>query len=107
MLYFLIPVCITSVAINVLLVWYLRRLGKRSSLLSSVTNEVVETLGEYERHIKAVHELPLFYGDATLQGLMDHTGGVIEELNNYKDGFQFGTFQEEEDVNSETTTEED
>ena len=107
MLYFLIPVCAISITINVLLVWYLKRLSKRSSFLSTVTNDVVVMLSDYERHIKAIHELPLFYGDTTLQGLMDHTGDVIKDVKEYRDGFQFGTFQEEEDVNSETTTEED
>ena len=37
-------------------------------------------LEKYVTHIKAIHELEMFYGDETLKGLIDHGNELIGSL---------------------------
>ena len=80
---------IVSLAANILLVWYIRLVMKRSSLMVNITNDMLGALEDFSTNIENVHELPLFYGDETLRALLDHSKSIVEDINNYRDGFVF------------------
>ena len=40
-------------------------------------------MAEYVGHVKAVHEMELFYGDQTLQGLIEHGTKMIEKIEQF------------------------
>ena len=87
----IIVATVTSAVLNVMMVWYIRRAMKRSSLMYDVTNEILITLEDFSTHIDQVHELPLFYGDETIKNLLDHSKEVVEDVKVYRNGFIFGT----------------
>lgn len=78
---------IASLAVNILLVWYIRRVMGRSSLMINITNDMLGALEDFSTHIENVYELPLFYGDETLRALLDHSKSIVGDINNYRDGF--------------------
>ena len=104
-LIFLVVVALAagSIVANVLMVWYVRRVVKRSLLVFEVTSDMLEALDEFSTHLEQVYELPLFYGDETLRGLLEHSKEIVNEVKDYKDGFIFG--EEEEQLNEETAEE--
>ena len=79
-----------AVMCNVLLIWYIRNVMRRSSLKQDVTNDMLRGLEEFLTHLEHVHELPLFYGDETLKGLLQHSRELAEDVRSYRDGFIFG-----------------
>ena len=65
------------------LMWYIRELLKRFRYLSLNSYELSKGIERYREHLQSVYELPMFYGDQTLKGLMDHTkdlSAALEEL---------------------------
>lgn len=51
-------------------------------------------------HLRTVHDMEMFYGDATLDGLIRHLNGLIETLDDFVEIVE--TFEEAEDVIEET-----
>ena len=69
-----------SIIINVILlrlaIWQSRDLTNVSDNLG----DLVEILENFREHLKKVYSLEAFYGDETLQFLMEHTRAVIDLL---------------------------
>ena len=86
-----------SIVIVVILVWYIRRLTAELNTISNDFDNFYEQLDSYEKHIDQIHGLEMFYGDETLQGLIKHSRGI---LNNIYD-FQIKYFIEEEEEEKE------
>ena len=90
-----------SVLVNLLLVWYIRRVMKRSSLMCDITTDMLTALEDFSTHIEQVYELPLFYGDETIKELMGHSKEIVKYTRQYRDGFVFGAEGEQDDRESE------
>ena len=86
-----------SLLINVLLVWYCRRLTAQFLFFSERIVDLEKSLEAFESHLKGVHELEVFYGDDTLGGLIEHSKSVVETVREFFDGF---SLEEEEDDNT-------
>ena len=82
---------ITSISVNIMFYWFIKRLFSRSSLLESNTTTMLESLNQFHSHLETVHELRQYYGDPQLNELVDHTNEVAEEIENYRNGFIFET----------------
>ena len=78
-------ILITSIALNIFFVFYLRWLLKNFTFLSENTRNLFETAENFSNHLKAVYELETFYGDETLQNLLTHTRQAVEEIKVYRD----------------------
>ena len=76
-----------SVAVNVLLLWYVRELLKRFSFFSANIEVFDELITNYEKHLNAVYELETFYGDSTIEGLLRHTKDFRDDILVYKEMF--------------------
>ena len=80
---------IISIAINVLLVVYLRQVLLKVVTASESASQIFTRLDAFNEHLSMVHEKPLFYGDETLQGLMEHAKSLYEFLSIYEDVYSF------------------
>ena len=78
-----------SVALNMLLVWYIRRVMSQSSLIHNVTSDMLGALEDFSEHVNRVYELPLFYGDETLKELLEHSKELVQNIELYRSGFIF------------------
>ena len=73
-----------SVLINLFLIWYIVQLLKRLLALSDNMDDFLELLNEYEDHIDIVYNLERFYGDSTLESLLQHSKSIVEEVKQIK-----------------------
>ena len=76
----IITFLIISVVFNIFLIWYVVQLLKRLLSVSDSMEDFFEVLEEYNEHIDVVYNLERFYGDDTLERLLKHSRGVLEEL---------------------------
>lgn len=74
-----------SITANVVLVWYNRQVVKNLFFVSNNIGDVLGLIREYQEHLESLYEMEMFYGDSTLQGLIDHTKFIIEEIKEFED----------------------
>ena len=72
-----------SVLLNVVLVWYSRRLVVDLSDISQEVEEVITDLKVYHNHVENIYNLETFYGDETLRALLEHSKAVSERVDNF------------------------
>ena len=74
-----------SVSLNVLFFWYIRKTTGRLLFISENLNDLITLIAVYRKHIKSVYEMEMFYGDETLQNLVQHTSSLYDILEDYED----------------------
>ena len=89
-----------SLALNVLLVWYARRLTKQFLFFTEEIGDLEGALTEFDGHLKGIHELEMFYGDETLGGLIKHSREVVDRVKEFYDGFSLDEGEDELDNGS-------
>jgi hypothetical protein len=62
---------------------------------------VYETFDVFRSHVSGVHESEMFYGDQTLQSLIDHSKSVLDTLDEYSDIMAMVEIEEEVDAEEE------
>ncbi len=55
-----------SMCVNAFLFWYLRNIVKKLLFVSENLSDLVEIVKNYEKHLKEIYKLEMFYGDTTL-----------------------------------------
>ena len=69
-----------------------------------MTNEedrgIFNSVAEYENHLSDVYGRDIFYGDATLEALLEHTGKLADEIQLYIRANQELTETELENTNA-------
>lgn len=88
------------VSVSLFLAWYVRELLKSFRFLSDNSFVLREKVERYGQHLQSVYELPTFYGDETIKGLMAHTQALVQDLQELEEVF-FLTDIEEEEYNAE------
>ena len=78
-------ILILSLGINALLFVYSRNVAQKLVMISEEIDDLRAATGAFAEHVKKVYELEAFYGDQTLQALMDHARSFRE----YMDEFDF------------------
>ena len=88
----LASIAVVSLVFNFLMVWYARTSLRKLSTVYTASEEVSEIfsmIDTYGEHLQSVYEMPTFYGDTTLQGLLDHTKQMVEYLKKYENIYSF------------------
>ena len=80
MIYLLLAV---SALLNVMLVWYSRKIVVDLSDLSQEVEEVIADLDVYHKHVERIYNLETFYGDETLRALLEHSKAVSERVKDF------------------------
>ena len=93
---------ILSVALNIFDVWYVRELLVRFKFYSENTTELFTNLQEYTDHLERVNQMEVYFGDPTIQGLLEHSRDVTVTVAEYLDIFSL----EEEDLDAQEEEEE-
>jgi len=75
---------IISTLISGLMIWYNRQAIKKLLFVSDNIGDTMGLVKEYQEHLKSLHEMEMFYGDATLKGLMDHTSFIVDEIRSFE-----------------------
>lgn len=92
-----------SVGLNILLFWYLKEVVKRFSLYERESKRLLSVIDDYIEHITSVYEMSMYYGDATLKGLLQHTTDLKNELSMLREIFILDSLDEisEEQIEKE------
>jgi hypothetical protein len=91
-----------SVIINGFAVWYIRELLIRFKFYSENTGQLFINLQEYTDHLERVNQMEVYFGDPTIQGLLEHSRDVTVTVAEYLDIFSL----EEEDLDAQEEEEE-
>ena len=99
-------VSVCSVIINFIMISYARHSLSRLDTIytaSEKSSEIFSMIDTYKVHLNAVHEMPTFYGDETLQSLLEHTEHMIKFLKRYEEIYSFTQPDLEEQLLAATT----
>lgn len=69
-----------SVVANILMFWYIRKALERLFITSDNIADLIDLLTSYSTHLKSIHQLENFYGDAELKNLVAHTDELINTI---------------------------
>ena len=61
-----------SALINVVFFWLLLGQSSRLSIVADNSSDLIEIIKSFRGHVKAVYSLDAFYGDETLEALLEH-----------------------------------
>ena len=89
---------IISVLFNCVLIFYAVRLARRMITVATNIDAVYETFEVFRSHAEAVHESEMFYGDQSLQALIQHSKSVLDTLEDYNDLMEMVQITEEGDA---------
>ena len=71
-----------SLVVNFGLILYARWLIKILQVKEEEATNISEIVAEYVAHVKSVHEMEMFYGDSTLNSLIEHGTSLVEKVEN-------------------------
>ncbi len=86
---------IISVTLNVLLIWYLRKVLEKLMFVSDTIGGLFDSVEAYQTHIQSMYELETYYGEDTLQSLITHTKELYEELEQFEGVYSLTDTEEE------------
>ena len=90
-----------SVIANAALVVVAVRLARRLLTVGSNIDTVYELMDSFRSHVERVHEAEMFYGDQTLQAMIDHSKALLDALDEYSDIMELVSIEEGEDATEE------
>jgi|TARA_R110002020_G_scaffold215193_2_gene422333 hypothetical protein len=99
-------VAAVSVVFNLGLILYLKGALVRLISISEELGDFQQMVNAFASHLKTVYELEMFYGDQTLESLLEHA----RSFNEYLDTFEYIytlTDEKEFQLDDDTTTEEE
>ena len=80
---------LASMALNCILIWYIKRVMSRSSLAYNATNDVIGSLQDFVEHLDSIDELRAYYGDQDFKNIVEHAKILTEDIAFYRNGFIF------------------
>ncbi len=81
----LATVLIISLILNAIFYWYSRQVVTKLTFIYDNIGDMSELVSNYQVHLKSVYQMEMFYGDETLQHLMNHTKSLSLLLEDYED----------------------
>ena len=80
----IIIISVVSISLNILLLWYLRKIIRDLLFVSETMGDLFEDIDEFSSHLEGVHSLETFYGDESLQNLIRHSKELLVEFDQYE-----------------------
>tara|TARA_Y100001970_G_scaffold254152_1_gene329657 strand:+ start:59 stop:358 length:300 start_codon:yes stop_codon:yes gene_type:complete len=95
---FLIITFILSLTLNVLLIWYVRKVQVDYILyLRDNLEEFAYMHNQFTEHIDEVYNMEMYFGDQSLSKLLEHSRFVSEQTQQYLDVLRGLDFEEDEE----------
>ena len=74
-----------SILVNLLALWYIRKLLTKVLFVSQNLTDLVDLLTTYRNHLQRLFQLEMYYGDETMKFLIKHTRSLLDVLEDYSD----------------------
>lgn len=92
---------LVSVSFNFFLLWFGYRSLLRHSDLVALVEDLEYKLDYFRQHLEGVYELPMYYGEPTIQNLIEHSRLLLVSFDKFNK--DYGVFSgEQEDESQET-----
>ena len=96
-----------SLSANVVLLWYNRQAVEKLVFISDNIGDIMGLVQEYHEHLESLYEMEMFYGDETLQHLIEHTRSLYDLLEDFEDVYSIAIPPEEDSEETEQITNEE
>ena len=96
-----------STIANIGLFVYVRNVLSRLLFVSDELGDLQDMINNFAKHISEVYNLEMFYGDQTLQSLMDHAISFSEQLETFEMIYSLTSEEKEPDFEDADDTPED
>ena len=96
-----------SLILNILLIWYSRKIVSDLSSQGQQIEELLTDLKVYHQHVETVYNLQTFYGDETLKALLIHSREVSDRVSNFTTLFSVLEEMEEQEEEGEDDFDDD
>ena len=97
---------ILSLLLNVLLLWYLRKVLYKLLFISDNISDLLDLMDDFSTHIERVYNMETYYGDEVLQGLVDHSKEIVKAIKEYEGIYIVTKYVDEEEDYAEEEEEE-
>ena len=74
---------ILSLLVNVLLVWYIKKILSKLLFVSDNIGGLLEDISAFTLHAEAVYNMETYYGDQTLSELIKHSKELTDNIKKY------------------------
>ena len=74
---------VLGISLSILLGWYIRSLIIVLNNTHNLTENIYLSIQEYTVHLESVYKMETFFGDSTLEGLLNHYLNLLLYLKNY------------------------
>ena len=85
-----------STLVSIMMIWYVRKVLLKLYMLQEVHAIAFERIDSFRDHVEKIHELEMFYGDETLQEMIQHSKELGEYLQGLSNSVIFSYETEEE-----------
>ena len=91
----ILTLLIISAVINLFFVWSIYNLLKKLLFVSDNMEDFLDTLQNYSEHIERVYNMETYYGDETINQLLEHSKEIVKEIKAYEEIYTLLEQQEE------------
>ena len=102
----IVLICVTAISIlfNIGVFVYARMCVAQLLSVSEELGDLKSLINSFSEHISSVYALEMFYGDQTLQELVEHARSLDEQLGTFE--YIYSLTEEEEEADNVEQTEE-
>lgn len=83
-----------SVALNCFLIWYVFNMLRLNALIYESVRLVKERIVAYGNHIGKINGMETYYGDTTIQSMVEHTNQIVSNLDEFLQSMETGENEE-------------
>ena len=96
-MFIIVTMCL-SIALNVLLIWFVRKIQTDYILFIRDNLEgLVQMHQEFNEHLDSVNNMEMYFGDQTLVGLLEHAKFTKQQTDEFLSILQGLDFEEDEE----------
>lgn len=95
----LIAISTISLASVATMIWYVRTVLLRLYRFQELHENASGQINSFSEHLNSVHEMKMFYGDPTLQNLIEHSKELSNNLSTISQSLIFSYEEEYEEDN--------
>ena len=94
---------IISLVFNIFLTYYSIKVARKLLIASSNVEMIQDSIESFLQSLEDVHESEMFYGDQTLQALIDQSKELVADFQQLEDIFSLAGNEEEDQFEEEET----
>jgi len=81
---------ILSMGLNCFLVWYVFNMLRLNVLVYESVRLIKERIVSYGNHLDKINSMETYYGDTTIQSMVDHTKQIVGNLDEFLQSMEAG-----------------